>query len=137
MLFALTPAVLAALISACLPGSACRCCNVTRWRGRTHARHIAFRRRKVQVDHCRHPATLLVAAAWTYGAVPLSLIGSAVLIAVVGLVDDIRPGPARVAGGSRGAVVFTAPETLRIVPALPLAVERIILLIGGVWFSGS
>ncbi len=33
-----------------------------------------------------------------------------------------------------GAVVFTTPETARIVPALPLALERGLILLAGVWF---
>lgn len=81
-------------------------------------------------------ATLLVG--WIYAWIPLPLIGSAVLIAVVGLVDDIRPLPVVVRlllqAGAVAAVVFTISEALRIVPALPLAVERILLLVGGVWF---
>ncbi|MCK1722669.1 glycosyltransferase family 4 protein [Bradyrhizobium sp. 141] len=81
-------------------------------------------------------ATLLVA--WIYAWLPLPLIGSAVLIALVGLVDDIRPLPVvlrlLLQAGAVAGVVFTTPEALRIVPALPLAVERILLLVGGVWF---
>lgn len=83
-------------------------------------------------------ATLLVAAAWTYGAIPLALIGSAVLIAVVGLVDDIRPLPVLVRlvlqAAAVAAVVFTAPESARIVPALPLPLERGLILLAGIWF---
>ena len=82
-------------------------------------------------------ATLLVAA-WTYGAIPLALIGSAVLIAVVGLVDDIRPLPVLVRlvlqAAAVAAVVFTAPESARIVPALPLPLERGLILLAGIWF---
>jgi UDP-N-acetylmuramyl pentapeptide phosphotransferase/UDP-N-acetylglucosamine-1-phosphate transferase len=33
-----------------------------------------------------------------------------------------------------GAVVFTTPESARIVPALPLALERGLILLAGVWF---
>lgn len=86
-------------------------------------------------------ATLLVAAslaAWTSSALPLALIGATLVIAVVGLVDDIRPLPVLLRlvlqAAAVAAVIFTAPETLRIVPALPLAAERILILIGGIWF---
>jgi UDP-N-acetylmuramyl pentapeptide phosphotransferase/UDP-N-acetylglucosamine-1-phosphate transferase len=140
VLLALAPAVLAALISACIT-----------WQSMPLLQRYALARPNARSSH-KIPtpqgagiaviaATLLVAApwaAWTYGAIPLALIGSTLVIAVVGLVDDIRPLPVLVRlvlqAAAVAAVVFTAPETLRIVAALPLAVERVILLIGGVWF---
>jgi UDP-N-acetylmuramyl pentapeptide phosphotransferase/UDP-N-acetylglucosamine-1-phosphate transferase len=33
-----------------------------------------------------------------------------------------------------GAIVFTAPADLRIVPAIPIAIERTLLLLAGLWF---
>lgn len=140
VLFALAPAVLAAPISAC----------ITRWSMPLLQRY-ALARPNARSSH-RIPtpqgagiaviaATLLVAApwaAWIHAAIPLPLIGSAVLIALVGLVDDVRPLPVvlrlLLQAGAVAAVVFTTPEALRIVPALPLAVERTLILIGGVWF---
>ncbi|KJC50849.1 glycosyltransferase family 4 protein [Bradyrhizobium sp. LTSP857] len=140
VLLALAPAVLAALISACIT-----------WRSMPLLQRYALARPNARSSH-RIPtpqgagiavvaATLLVAvpwAAWTYGALPLSLIGSAVLIALVGLVDDIRPLPVvlrlLLQAGAVAAVVFTAPETARIVPALPLALERGLILLAGIWF---
>ncbi|WP_439711373.1 MULTISPECIES: MraY family glycosyltransferase [Bradyrhizobium] len=140
VLLALAPAVLAALISACIT-----------WRSMPLLQRYALARPNARSSH-RIPtpqgagiavvaATLLVAAtwaAWTHGSIPLPLIGSAVLIALVGLVDDIRPLPVALRlllqAGAVAAVVFTTPEALRIVPALPLAFERILILIGGVWF---
>ncbi|RXH26069.1 glycosyl transferase, partial [Bradyrhizobium nanningense] len=137
MLFALAPAVLAALISACIT-----------WQSMPLLQRYALARPNARSSH-RIPtpqgagiaviaATLLVAAAWTYGAIPLALIGSAVLIAMVGLVDDIRPLPVLLRlvlqAAAVAAVVFTAPETARIVPALPFALERGLILLAGIWF---
>ena len=140
VLFLLAPAVLAALISAC----------ITRLSMPLLQRY-ALARPNARSSH-RIPtpqgagiavvaATLLVAApwaAWTHGAIPLALIGSAMLIALVGLVDDIRPLPVSVRLLLQAAAVTTivhaAPETLRIVPALPLALERVLIVIAGVWF---
>jgi UDP-N-acetylmuramyl pentapeptide phosphotransferase/UDP-N-acetylglucosamine-1-phosphate transferase len=61
-----------------------------------------------------------------------------IFIALVGLADDIRPMPI----GPRlllqamavGAVILVAPTELQIVPALPLAIERGLLLLVGLWF---
>ena len=140
VLFALAPAVLAALISACIT-----------WLSMPLLQRYALARPNARSSH-RIPtpqgagiavvaATLLVAApwaAWAHGAIPLPLIGSAVLIALVGLVDDIRPLPVVVRLLLQAAavitIVYAAPETLRIVPALPLALERVLIVIAGVWF---
>lgn len=137
VLFALAPAVLAALISACIT-----------WQSMPLLQRYALARPNARSSH-RIPtpqgagiaviaATLLVAAAWTSLAIPLALIGAAVLIAVVGLVDDIRPLPVLLRlvlqAAAVAAVVFTAPETARIVPALPLALERGLVLLAGIWF---
>src|SRR5215218_651775 len=76
-------------------------------------------------------ATLLVAsawAAWANIAIPPALIAATVLIAVVGFADDIKSLPVLVRlvlqAAAVGAVVFSTPEDARIVPALPLALER-------------
>ena len=137
VLFAVAPVVLAALISACIT-----------WQSMPLLQRYALARPNARSSH-RIPtpqgagiavvaATLLVAAAWTYGAIPPALIGSAVLIAMVGLVDDIRPLPVLVRlvlqAAAVAAVVFTAPETARIVPALPFALERGLILLAGIWF---
>lgn len=137
VLFALAPAVLAALVSA----------GIT-WLSMPLLQRYALARPNARSSH-RIPtpqgagiaviaATLLVAAAWTYGAIPLPLIGSAVVIAMVGLVDDIRPLPVLLRlllqAAAVAAVVFTAPETARIVPALPVALERGFILLAGIWF---
>ena len=61
-----------------------------------------------------------------------------VAIALVGFADDIKSLPVLVRlvlqAAAVGAVVFTAPETARIVPALPLALERGLILLAGIWF---
>ncbi|MCK1737019.1 glycosyltransferase family 4 protein [Bradyrhizobium sp. 138] len=135
VLLALAPAGLAALISA----------GIT-WCSMPLLQRYALARPNARSSHelptpqgagiAVVAATLLVG--WIYAWIPLPLIGSAVLIALVGLVDDIRPLPVVVRlllqAAAVAAVVLTTPEALRIVPALPLAVERTLLLIGGVWF---
>ena len=135
VLLALAPAGLAALISA----------GIT-WCSMPLLQRYALARPNARSSH-KLPtpqgagiavvaATLLVG--WIYAWMPLPLIGSAVLIALVGLVDDIRPLPVvlrlLLQAGAVAAVVLTTPEAMRIVPALPLAAERILLLVGGVWF---
>jgi UDP-N-acetylmuramyl pentapeptide phosphotransferase/UDP-N-acetylglucosamine-1-phosphate transferase len=86
-------------------------------------------------------ATLLVSSLWIMWmgtAIPLVLIGATVLIALVGFADDIKSLPVLVRlvlqAAAVGIVVFTTPETLRIVPSLPLALERSLILLAGVWF---
>ncbi|MET4169772.1 UDP-N-acetylmuramyl pentapeptide phosphotransferase/UDP-N-acetylglucosamine-1-phosphate transferase [Bradyrhizobium sp. LA6.1] len=86
-------------------------------------------------------ATLLVAsawAAWANVAMPPALVIATIVIALVGFADDIVSLPvlARLAlqAACVSAVVFTAPETARIVPALPLPLERGLILLAGVWF---
>ncbi len=66
------------------------------------------------------------------------LVASAVAMALMGAADDIRPLPAlsRLAMQAVlvGLVVFGAPEDWRIVEALPMAAERAIAVVAGVWF---
>jgi UDP-N-acetylmuramyl pentapeptide phosphotransferase/UDP-N-acetylglucosamine-1-phosphate transferase len=86
-------------------------------------------------------ATLSIAAIWAVwmnDAVPAALLGATVLIALVGFADDIMSLPVLLRlvlqAGAVGAVVFTAPDSLRIVPSLPLALERSLILLAGIWF---
>jgi UDP-N-acetylmuramyl pentapeptide phosphotransferase/UDP-N-acetylglucosamine-1-phosphate transferase len=86
-------------------------------------------------------ATLLVGGTVgsIMGAMPLAMLFVAVpLIALVGLVDDIRPIPVLprlvLQALAVGLVVFSAPDHLRIFSPLPLALERMLLLIAGLWF---
>ncbi|MGY3034764.1 UDP-N-acetylmuramyl pentapeptide phosphotransferase/UDP-N-acetylglucosamine-1-phosphate transferase [Bradyrhizobium sp. USDA 4354] len=86
-------------------------------------------------------ATLVVASLWGASAnvaIPPALVAATVVIALVGFADDIVSLPVLVRlvlqAACVGAVVFTAPETARIVPALPLALERGLVVLAGVWF---
>jgi UDP-N-acetylmuramyl pentapeptide phosphotransferase/UDP-N-acetylglucosamine-1-phosphate transferase len=86
-------------------------------------------------------ATLVVTAAWaamTGAAVPLALFAATVFIALVGFADDVRPIPAAprllLQAAAVGAVLWAAPAGMRLVPMLPLGLERVVLLIAGLWF---
>nr|WP_249787966.1 glycosyltransferase family 4 protein [Bradyrhizobium sp. IC3123] len=86
-------------------------------------------------------ATLIVASLWGVSAnvaIPPALVAATIVIALVGFVDDIVSLPVLVRlvlqAACVGAVVFTAPDTARIVPALPLALERGLIVLAGVWF---
>lgn len=86
-------------------------------------------------------ATLIVASLWgasAHVAIPPALVAATVVIALVGFADDVVSLPVLVRlvlqAACVGAVVFTAPETARIVPALPLALERGLIVLAGVWF---
>ncbi|MGY3451110.1 glycosyl transferase [Bradyrhizobium sp. USDA 4353] len=85
-------------------------------------------------------ATLVVGGAFAsvLGFAPLTMLFIAVpMLGLVGLVDDIRPIPVLprfiLQGLAVGLVVFSAPDDLRLFP-IPLAVERTLLLIAGLWF---
>jgi UDP-N-acetylmuramyl pentapeptide phosphotransferase/UDP-N-acetylglucosamine-1-phosphate transferase len=92
-------------------------------------------------------ATVVVASAVAIGFHALTgdattslaiIVVAAVAMACVGAVDDIRPLPVMprllLQTMIVAAVIFTLPGDLRVVPALPWSFERVILLIGGVWF---
>lgn len=86
-------------------------------------------------------ATLIVAllaAAFADVAIPTTLVIATIVIALVGFADDIVSLPVIVRlvlqAACVGAVVFTSPETARIVPALPLVLERALILLAGIWF---
>ncbi|AWM08654.2 MraY family glycosyltransferase [Bradyrhizobium symbiodeficiens] len=86
-------------------------------------------------------ATLVVAlvlAAWINVAIPPALVIATVVIALVGFADDIVSLPVLVRlvlqAACVSAVVFTAPDDARIVPAVPLALERGLIVLAGVWF---
>jgi UDP-N-acetylmuramyl pentapeptide phosphotransferase/UDP-N-acetylglucosamine-1-phosphate transferase len=67
-----------------------------------------------------------------------AVVAAAVAMAGIGAIDDIRPLPV----GPRlllqavivAAVIYSLPEQLRIVPALPYWLERVLLVLGGLWF---
>ncbi|MDN4983757.1 glycosyltransferase family 4 protein [Bradyrhizobium arachidis] len=86
-------------------------------------------------------ATLVVAlawAAWANVAIPPALVVATVVIALVGFADDIVSLPVLVRlvlqAACVGAVVFTTSDDARIVPDLPLALERGLILLAGIWF---
>ncbi|RXT46605.1 MraY family glycosyltransferase [Bradyrhizobium betae] len=86
-------------------------------------------------------ATLIVAsvwATWANVAIPPILVIAAIVIALVGFADDILSLPVLVRlvlqAACVGAIVFIMPETARILPAVPLGLERVLILLAGIWF---
>ncbi len=86
-------------------------------------------------------ATLAVASAgaiWLNAAIPPVLVGATLFVALIGFADDIRPLPVVVRlvlqAAAVGAVVFTAPDDLKIFAAWPPGIERGLLLLAGLWF---
>ena len=89
-------------------------------------------------------ATLAIAAAAIALAgvpdvkIPVAVFGATLFIAAVGFADDVNSIPVLprlvLQGLAVAAVVFTAPDDLRIVAACPLWIERAIALIAGLWF---
>ena len=89
-------------------------------------------------------ATLIVAlAAITFAdasdtKIPIAVFGATLFVAAVGFADDLNSIPVLprllLQGVAVAAVVFAAPENLRIVPACPLWLERGLLLLAGLWF---
>jgi UDP-N-acetylmuramyl pentapeptide phosphotransferase/UDP-N-acetylglucosamine-1-phosphate transferase len=70
--------------------------------------------------------------------VPAAVFAATLFIALVGFADDIKSIPVLprllLQAAAVGAVVFTAPAGLRIVPAIPIEIERGLLLLAGLWF---
>ncbi len=70
--------------------------------------------------------------------IPLIVSGATLFIAAVGFVDDVKTVPVAprllLQGTAVAAVIVAAPEALRIVPAVPLWIERGLLVILGLWF---
>jgi UDP-N-acetylmuramyl pentapeptide phosphotransferase/UDP-N-acetylglucosamine-1-phosphate transferase len=88
-------------------------------------------------------ATLLVAGAVTACAgpitlsIPVAVFAAALFIAIVGFADDLKSIPVAtrllLQAVAVGAVIFTAPGEIRIVPPCPLWLERALLLLAGLW----
>jgi UDP-N-acetylmuramyl pentapeptide phosphotransferase/UDP-N-acetylglucosamine-1-phosphate transferase len=86
-------------------------------------------------------ATLVVAGIGAgiggFGISP-ALYGATIFMALLGLADDIRSIPVlpRLAlqAAGVGALLLVAPANLRLLPELPLAIERTLLLLAGLWF---
>jgi UDP-N-acetylmuramyl pentapeptide phosphotransferase/UDP-N-acetylglucosamine-1-phosphate transferase len=75
----------------------------------------------------------------TGATLPLTIIVTAALaMAGVGAIDDIRPLPIvprlLLQAVIVAAVIYSLPKELRIVPVVPWSLERLILLLGGLWF---
>jgi UDP-N-acetylmuramyl pentapeptide phosphotransferase/UDP-N-acetylglucosamine-1-phosphate transferase len=70
--------------------------------------------------------------------IPAALFAATLLLAAVGFADDIRPIQVLprllLQAMAVGIVLFAAPAELRIVPAVPLLLERALLLFAGLWF---
>jgi UDP-N-acetylmuramyl pentapeptide phosphotransferase/UDP-N-acetylglucosamine-1-phosphate transferase len=70
--------------------------------------------------------------------IPAIVFGATLFIAAVGFADDVHSIPVLprllLQAASVAAIVFTAPESLRIVDAAPLWIERGLVLLAGVWF---
>src|ERR1700732_2219195 len=69
--------------------------------------------------------------------IPAVLFGATFFMAVVGFADDIKPIQVLprllLQAAAIGIVLFAAPVNLRIVPAFPIGVERVVLLFAGLW----
>ncbi|MGI3901361.1 MAG: hypothetical protein ACRYGP_06600 [Janthinobacterium lividum] len=67
-----------------------------------------------------------------------TVLGAAVLVGIVGTVDDLRPLPPlpRLALQfiAMGIAVSALPDNARVLPWLPLVIERLLLVVGGAWF---
>jgi UDP-N-acetylmuramyl pentapeptide phosphotransferase/UDP-N-acetylglucosamine-1-phosphate transferase len=82
---------------------------------------------------------LLLLAAGATNAMSLTILFAAViLIAGVGVAADLRPIDVRprllLQTLAVAAAIYAIPEGLRVLPVLPWWVERIALVVGGVWF---
>jgi UDP-N-acetylmuramyl pentapeptide phosphotransferase/UDP-N-acetylglucosamine-1-phosphate transferase len=70
--------------------------------------------------------------------IPAIVFAATLFIAAVGLADDVHSIPVLprllLQAAAVAAIVFTAPESLRIVETLPLWLERGLVLLAGLWF---
>jgi UDP-N-acetylmuramyl pentapeptide phosphotransferase/UDP-N-acetylglucosamine-1-phosphate transferase len=89
-------------------------------------------------------ATLVVATAIMIGTdasrvnIPVAVFGATLFIAIVGFADDLKSIPVvtrlLLQAVAVGAIVFAAPDDVRIVSACPLWLERSLILLAGLWF---
>jgi UDP-N-acetylmuramyl pentapeptide phosphotransferase/UDP-N-acetylglucosamine-1-phosphate transferase len=89
-------------------------------------------------------ATLLVAgvlracAGTMATSIPIGVFAAALFMAAVGFADDLKSMPvvARLLlqALAVGAIIFAAPDDIRIAPPCPIWVERGLLLLAGLWF---
>lgn len=70
--------------------------------------------------------------------IPIAVFGATLFIAAVGFADDVNSLPVvprlLLQGLAVAAVILVAPDSLRIVPACPLWLERGLLILAGLWF---
>jgi UDP-N-acetylmuramyl pentapeptide phosphotransferase/UDP-N-acetylglucosamine-1-phosphate transferase len=70
--------------------------------------------------------------------IPVAVFAATLFIAAVGFADDIRTIPVvprlLLQGVAVVAVIVATPDSLRIVPACPLWIERGLLVLAGLWF---
>jgi len=75
---------------------------------------------------------------WTGLTVPSALFAATAFLAMLGLLDDVKPIPVLprllLQASAVAAVLLAAPSDLRIAPVCPLAFERALLFIAGLWF---
>jgi len=89
-------------------------------------------------------ATLVVAAAIMAGNdasrvnIPIAVFGATLFIAIVGFADDLKSIPVMtrllLQAIAVGAIVYAAPDDVRIVSTCPLWLERGLMLLAGLWF---
>jgi UDP-N-acetylmuramyl pentapeptide phosphotransferase/UDP-N-acetylglucosamine-1-phosphate transferase len=87
-------------------------------------------------------AAAVALAIFSRGALPdlnlPKIVAATLIMTCLGAIDDIRPLPAGMRLILQAAVIagviYTLPDQLRVVPLLPWWLERVLLLIGGLWF---
>jgi UDP-N-acetylmuramyl pentapeptide phosphotransferase/UDP-N-acetylglucosamine-1-phosphate transferase len=83
-------------------------------------------------------AGLVILAGPGAAALPVALFAATLLIALVGAADDIRPMPVLARLGLQaltiGIVLSALPAGFQLLPAVPLWLERAVLLLAGLWF---
>ena len=83
-------------------------------------------------------ALCLSASAASAAAPLLPVFAAVIVIAALGAADDVRPiGVAPrllLQAFSVALVIFTLPEELRVAPFVPWWIERVLLVVGGLWF---
>lgn len=79
-----------------------------------------------------------VCAVTMHLVIPPAVFGAVICIALLGAADDIKSLPVLprlfLQAVAVAAIVFTAPADVRLVPVWPLGVERVLLLLAGLWF---
>jgi UDP-N-acetylmuramyl pentapeptide phosphotransferase/UDP-N-acetylglucosamine-1-phosphate transferase len=83
-------------------------------------------------------ATIILLAGSASLRLPLAIFSACIFVAIVGAADDIRPVPVLprllLQAIAVGTVVSIIPSGMQIFPMLPLWLERVIVLIAGLWF---